>query len=100
MLDPGEEGDAEERRHVEHVSLLDASGELRREHGHHRDDADGQSNRRREERLQPRVERASPSHEHDRRGERDHEDVQRELGDVPPQVAQRIAQVVAPIADR
>ena len=28
------------------------------------------------------------------------EDVQRELGDVPPQVAQRVAHVVAPIADR
>ena len=90
-VDPGEERDAEERRHVEHVSLLDARGELRREHGHHRDDADGREHRRREERLQPRVERASTPDEHDRRGERDHEDVQRELGDVPPEVAQRIA---------
>ena len=43
---------------------------------------------------------ASLPDEHDRRCERDHEDVQRELGDVPPQVAQRVAHVVAPIADR
>ncbi len=94
MLDPRDERDAEERRDVEHVPLLDPVGELRGERRDDRDDADRQLDRRREECLEPRVERASAGDEDDRRRERDDEHVERELGDVPPQVAQRLADVV------
>ena len=71
----------------------------RGEDRHDRDHADRQGDGRREESLEARVERARAGDEHDRRRERDHEHVERELGDVPPEVAQRVAEVVAPLAD-
>ncbi len=55
--------------------------------------------RHREEDLQRRVEGARPGDEDDRRRHRDHEQVQRKLGDVPHEEAQDLAEVVARIPD-
>ena len=67
--------------------------------GHDRDDAHRQRDRGCEECLQPRIERTRPRDEDDRRRERDHEEVEGELGDVPPQVPKRLADLVRPLAD-
>ena len=99
-LDPGEERDAEERDDVEQVPLLDPIGELGRERSDDREHTDDQRDRRREERLQARVEGSRAHDEHDERRERDDEHVQGELRDVPPEVAEHLLRVVAPVADR
>ncbi len=71
----------------------------RRERRDDGDDADGDRHGRGEEGLEPRVERAGAGNEDDGRCERDHEHVEGELGNVPPQVAKRLPDVVAPLTD-
>ncbi len=98
-LDPREEPDDEQWRDVEEVALLDPIRERGRESGDHRNLRDRDRHRRREVGLERWVERPRPSHEHDRRGERNDEDVQRELGDVPHEVVEDLTKRVARVAD-
>ena len=98
-LDPREERDAQKRSDVEHVPLLDPVRELGRERRDDGDDADGDRHGRGEEGLEPRVERAGAGNQDDGRCERDHEHVEGELGNVPPQVPKRLPDVVAPLTD-
>ena len=91
--------DAEKRGNVEHVPLLDPVGKLRREYGYDQDDRHRQGDRGCEERLEPRIERARPCDEDDRGRERDHEQVEGELGYVPPEVPECFAECVRPLAD-
>ena len=84
---------------VEEVSLLDPVRESGSEHGDDRDEAHRHRDERREERLEPAVQRASATDENDRRGERDDEDVERELGDVPPEIPKNFTELVSGFVD-
>ena len=98
-VDPDEQGDQQERRDDEHVSLLDRAREARGERGDHEQRPAPEGEGGDDELLRPRIEGASADGEEDERGEREDADVEIELGDVPEEEAQHLGQVVALLAD-
>ena len=87
-------------RDDEHVALLDAIGEARCEDPDHDRQPDEQRQRDGEQHLERTVERPRPHGEHDGHGERDHSEVEIELGDVVDDEVQHTGDVVARLARR
>ncbi len=99
-LDPGEEGDDEQRSEEEQVPVLDAVGcETRRERRHHERRGDDERDRRREVLVEPGGELPRTSEQDDERHDRHDPDVERELLDMPEPEAERLVDVVPAFAD-
>ncbi len=74
-------------------------GEHRRERGDDEHEPERHRERRREQGLQRPVERASASHEHDRRRDRHDAEIEIQLCDVVEHVPKHLAQLVVGLAD-
>ncbi len=98
-VDPDEQGDQQERRDDEHVSLLDRAREARCERGDHEQRPAPEREGGDDELLRPRIEGASADGEEDERGDGEDADVEIELGEVPEEEAQHLGEVVALLAD-